>query len=110
MPTPLVVSDVAKSFTMHLRDGIRLPVVDVPVARNNATICGLGGITVPLTDLELMALYPTHSDYYCKMQAATRKSISEGFLLPEDGQELLQRAMDAKNRWLVDGTLDCGPV
>jgi len=28
MPTPLVVSDVAKSFTMHLRDGIKLPVVD----------------------------------------------------------------------------------
>ncbi len=27
MPTPLVVSQVAKSFTMHLRDGIRLPVV-----------------------------------------------------------------------------------
>lgn len=27
MPTPLVVSDVAKSFTMHLRDGIRLSVV-----------------------------------------------------------------------------------
>ncbi|RWD26389.1 phosphonate C-P lyase system protein PhnL [Mesorhizobium sp.] len=27
MPTLLVVSDVAKSFTMHLRDGIRLPVV-----------------------------------------------------------------------------------
>ena len=27
MPTPLVVSDVAKSFVMHLRDGIRLPVV-----------------------------------------------------------------------------------
>ena len=28
MPTPLVVSEVAKSFTMHLRDGIRLPVVE----------------------------------------------------------------------------------
>ena len=27
MATPLVVSEVAKSFTMHLRDGIRLPVV-----------------------------------------------------------------------------------
>ncbi|CAN7622632.1 phosphonate C-P lyase system protein PhnL [Mesorhizobium sp. LjNodule214] len=27
MPTPLVVSDVAKSFTMHLRDGIKLPIV-----------------------------------------------------------------------------------
>jgi len=28
MPTPLVVSDVSKSFTMHLRDGIRLGVVE----------------------------------------------------------------------------------
>ena len=28
MPTPLVVSEVAKSFTMHLRDGIQLPVVE----------------------------------------------------------------------------------
>ncbi|HWK68405.1 MAG TPA: phosphonate C-P lyase system protein PhnL [Rhizobiaceae bacterium] len=27
MPTPLVVSELAKSFTMHLRDGVRLPVV-----------------------------------------------------------------------------------
>ncbi|MER8482004.1 phosphonate C-P lyase system protein PhnL [Mesorhizobium sp. M1322] len=27
MPARLVVSDVAKSFTMHLRDGIKLPVV-----------------------------------------------------------------------------------
>ncbi|WP_419914220.1 phosphonate C-P lyase system protein PhnL [Hoeflea sp.] len=28
MATPLVVSEVCKSFTMHLRDGIRLPVVE----------------------------------------------------------------------------------
>jgi alpha-D-ribose 1-methylphosphonate 5-triphosphate synthase subunit PhnL len=27
MTAPLIVSDVAKSFTMHLRDGVRLPVV-----------------------------------------------------------------------------------
>ena len=27
MATPLVVSAVAKSFTMHLRDGVKLPVV-----------------------------------------------------------------------------------
>ncbi|MGO7932209.1 hypothetical protein ACC723_38230, partial [Rhizobium ruizarguesonis] len=27
MATPLVVSEVLKSFTMHLRDGIKLPVV-----------------------------------------------------------------------------------
>jgi alpha-D-ribose 1-methylphosphonate 5-triphosphate synthase subunit PhnL len=28
MPTPIVVSEVSKSFTMHLRDGMRLPVVE----------------------------------------------------------------------------------
>ena len=28
MPTPLIVSDVAKTFTMHLRGGIRLPVFE----------------------------------------------------------------------------------
>jgi len=28
MPIPLVVSEVAKSFTMHLRDGVRLPVIE----------------------------------------------------------------------------------
>ena len=28
MATPVVISEVAKSFTMHLRDGIRLPVVE----------------------------------------------------------------------------------
>jgi alpha-D-ribose 1-methylphosphonate 5-triphosphate synthase subunit PhnL len=28
MPTPVVVSEVSKSFTMHLRGGIRLPVVE----------------------------------------------------------------------------------
>lgn len=36
MPTPLIVSEVFKSFTMHLRDGIELPVVrDV-----NFSVCG----------------------------------------------------------------------
>lgn len=27
MPVPLIVSDIAKSFTMHLRDGVQIPVV-----------------------------------------------------------------------------------
>ncbi|QKV17533.1 phosphonate C-P lyase system protein PhnL [Oricola thermophila] len=28
MPTPLVVSDIAKTFTMHLRGGVEIPVVE----------------------------------------------------------------------------------
>ncbi len=28
MPKPLIVSNVSKSFTMHLRDGVRIAVVE----------------------------------------------------------------------------------
>lgn len=44
MATPLVVSEVAKSFTMHLRDGIRLPVVsDVNFSVKAGECVVLGG-------------------------------------------------------------------
>ncbi|TXR51040.1 phosphonate C-P lyase system protein PhnL [Phyllobacterium endophyticum] len=44
MPTPLVVSDVAKSFTMHLRDGVRLPVVaNVSFSIKSGECAVLGG-------------------------------------------------------------------
>ncbi|HEV7435985.1 MAG TPA: phosphonate C-P lyase system protein PhnL [Pseudorhizobium sp.] len=44
MTTPLVVSEVFKSFTMHLRDGIKLPVVnDVTFAVASGECVVLGG-------------------------------------------------------------------
>ena len=44
MPTPLVVSDVAKSFTMHLRDGVTLPVVaGVSFSIRSGECAALGG-------------------------------------------------------------------
>jgi len=44
MPTLLVVSEVSKSFTMHLRDGIRLPVVaDVSFSLTAGECAVLGG-------------------------------------------------------------------
>ncbi|EJJ30791.1 phosphonate C-P lyase system protein PhnL [Rhizobium sp. CF142] len=44
MATPLVVSEVAKSFTMHLRDGIKLPVVsDVSFSVASGECVVLGG-------------------------------------------------------------------
>jgi alpha-D-ribose 1-methylphosphonate 5-triphosphate synthase subunit PhnL len=44
MPTPVVVSEVSKSFTMHLRDGIRLPVVEgVSFAIKSGECSVLGG-------------------------------------------------------------------
>ena len=44
MATPLVVSEVVKSFTMHLRDGIKLPVVsDVSFSVASGECVVLGG-------------------------------------------------------------------
>jgi alpha-D-ribose 1-methylphosphonate 5-triphosphate synthase subunit PhnL len=44
MPTPLVVSEVAKTFTMHLRDGVTLAVVeDVSFALKAGECAVLGG-------------------------------------------------------------------
>ena len=44
MPTPLVVSEVTKSFTMHLRDGVRLSVVeDVSFSLRAGECAVLGG-------------------------------------------------------------------
>lgn len=44
MATPLVVSEVFKSFTMHLRDGIKLPVVnDVSFSVASSECVVLGG-------------------------------------------------------------------
>ena len=44
MPTPVVVSEVSKSFTMHLRDGIRLLVVEnVSFAIKSGECAVLGG-------------------------------------------------------------------
>jgi hypothetical protein len=83
----------------NAKGGVRLPPIDVPVARYVSTLCGLGGITIPFTDVELRLLYPTHAAYYAKMVAATATAVSAGFMLPEDATDLLGRACAAKNRW-----------
>jgi len=79
--------------------GVRLPPIDVPVARYVSRSCGLGGITVPFTDSELHALYPTHRVYYSEIVSKTNAAVTAGWLLPPDGQDLLARACAAKVRW-----------
>ncbi|MGH2793268.1 MAG: alpha/beta hydrolase domain-containing protein [Actinomycetota bacterium] len=91
----------AKDAAGNALGGIRLPPVDVPVARYASTVCALGGITIPFTDLQLRRLYPTHAIYYAKMVAATNAAIVAGWMLPPDGVDLLTRACAAKNRWLA---------
>ena len=87
--------------------GIRLPPVEVPVASYRSTACGLGGITLPFSSLQLGAEYGSHAAYVCRMQRAAARSVAEGFLLPADAEDLLRRAGVAANRFLVQGTPGC---
>jgi len=79
--------------------GIRLPPIDVPVARYQSTACTLGGITLPFTDLELAGLYGTHAEYYGLLADRTDQAVADGWLLPEDAVDLMQRACAAKIRF-----------
>jgi hypothetical protein len=72
--------------------GLRLPVVDVPVAQYDATTCGLYGQTITLDPATLRETYPTHEAYVEQMQQATDVAIANGYLLPADGEDLMARA------------------
>jgi hypothetical protein len=81
------------------KGGIRLPPIDVPVARYVSTSCSLGGITVPFTDLQLLQLYGTHTTYYAEMAERTDAAVAAGWMLPEDAVDLMERVCAAAVRF-----------
>lgn len=90
--------------------GIRLPPVEVPVARYMADLCNLGGITLPFGRFELAAEYRDHATYVRQVAAATRRSVRDGFMLPADATDLLARACGARTRFDVTGSGPCRQV
>jgi len=87
--------------------GVRLPPIEVPIAQYDSARCDLGGLTIPFTELQIASLYASHADYYCQMRAATLRSLDEGFLLPEDAEDLMTRVDAAANRFLIAGVRAC---
>lgn len=86
---------VARDEHGNALGGLRLPPIDVPVARYVADACALFGITVPFDPDTLVDLYPTHEDYVQKMETAASTAVANGVLLPEDAEDLLRRARSA---------------
>jgi hypothetical protein len=98
---------LAKDADGNTKGGIRLPPIDVPVARYESTACQLGGLTIPFTDVQLVERYGTHDAYYEQMAAATGAAVSAGWLLPPDAIDLMQRACAAQARFSVGPTHLC---
>ena len=73
--------------------GIRTPAVDAPVARINGLgqppgglnqFCFLFGITVPLTEQQLVDRYVDRVHFLLNWTVSTFEAAGEGFILPED--------------------------
>jgi hypothetical protein len=90
---------LAKDADGNTKGGVRLPPIDVPVARYESTACGLGGVTIPFTDVQLAQRYGTHATYYAQMAARTDAAVTAGWLLPADAVDLMTRACAAKVRF-----------
>ena len=73
--------------------GIILPEMAVPVAKNAADACGLGGSHVMFDTATLNALYPTQGDYVSKVFKAADASVAAGFMLPYDAKLTKTHAM-----------------
>jgi Alpha/beta hydrolase domain len=95
--------------------GVRLQDVEVPVATYTATgdvatnlldllstlnvlstfTCLASGGTVPLTEQQLLELYPTHEAYVEQYTEAADRALASGYLLQADYEAAIRRAQSA---------------
>jgi hypothetical protein len=90
---------LAKDEHGNTLGGIRLPPVEVPVARYESTLCNLGGITVPFGDAQIQGLYPTFDRYQQLMRRATDRAVRRGWLLPPDARDMMRRVCAVQSRY-----------
>jgi hypothetical protein len=77
-------------------DGIRFPVVEVPVASFGPGQYALSGDCTdqikPFSRRTLRQLYPTRAVYLTEYRRATKALLEDGFVLPRDARRLLATA------------------
>ncbi len=83
--------------------GLRLPQIEVPVAKYEGTCPqegqGLIGTTIPFTAAQLHKLYPTFADYRAQMCRASLRDMRQGVLLRLDALDIDRRVKLGRDRW-----------
>lgn len=92
--TPAVV---ARDSFGNALGGIQLPDHEVPTATNTGLnsgpgFCFLFGSHEPFGAATLQSLYPTKQAYVDAVTASVQRNVEAGFLLPEDGQRIIDAA------------------
>ncbi len=119
-PIKTVGDTIARDVFGNALGGVRLPELDVPVARYgpSATVspdlpgfipldlanffCFLTGTTTPFSESLLELLYPTRNNFVDPYFAATDALVEARFLLPEDAALLKARAVpEAHGAWVA---------
>lgn len=83
---------VAEDEHFNALGGVRLPVIDVPVATYEARTCSLWGQTIQFDPVTLDEMYDSNEDYVTQLSTAADKAIENGWLLSADADDLLERA------------------
>jgi hypothetical protein len=92
----------------NVRGGIRTPFLDVPVAKLTGTgnaaaegapptsaFCRIFGQTVPFTDAQLAALYPSHAHFVWEFAVASLRAYERGHLTKPDVLNLVRAAIQS---------------
>jgi Alpha/beta hydrolase domain len=84
-----------KDSVGNVRGGIRNPAVDAPIAVLSGVppagapgFCVLFGQTIPLTAVQISALYPNQHDFVQQWRRSVRDGLKNGSLLKEDAKKL----------------------
>jgi hypothetical protein len=81
--------------------GIRTPYVDAPIAtlsgdgQTGSLHCQLFGTTKKFDEALLASLYLDHATYVASVATSVDGAVSQGFLLPEDGELIKNWAQDS---------------
>jgi len=81
----------------NVTGGVRSPFVDVPVSTwfGNSTgesFCAIAGHEVPFDNASLKLLYPARNSYVQAVADDVARLVSAGFIVREDGDELIEEA------------------
>jgi hypothetical protein len=81
--------------------GLRHPFIEVPVALNRAETgdCPLWGHHRAWTSDKIKSLYKTHADYVQKVRDWANHEVSKGWLLDEDRDDAIARAVAFDGPW-----------
>jgi hypothetical protein len=81
------------------KGGLRHPFVEVPVALNSSERCPLWGHYEAWSNEKIRSLYPTHCDYVTKVRAWADQEIERGWLLAEDRDDAVKKAVAFGDPW-----------